>query len=172
MKTWQLVGCRPKAADSHVRDGPSEIGQRAVIGRHRFRLGPGWPPDGLSWQVSGHGDAALSSRGPRSAFGRLIRGYDPDEQTADRQGNQKRHQLVDCFHVLTLPTLRRNQGRQVLFGKYSLLKPARPMSRETCQGRSVFRSFNPEPTATALNRRKFAVAVGSGLNEISPRVKN
>ena len=34
------------------------------------------------------------------------------------------------------------------------------------QGRSVFRSFNPEPTATAMNRGKFAVAVGSGLNEI------
>jgi hypothetical protein len=43
---------------------------------------------------------------------------------------------------------------------------------ESPQGQSVLRSFNPEPTATALNRGKFAVAVGSGLNEISPRVKN
>ena len=40
------------------------------------------------------------------------------------------------------------------------------------QGRSVFRSFNPEPTATAMNRGKCAVAVGSGLNEIYPTVKN
>jgi hypothetical protein len=36
------------------------------------------------------------------------------------------------------------------------------------KGRSVFRSFNPEPTATARNRGKIAVAVGSGLNEFAP----
>jgi hypothetical protein len=40
------------------------------------------------------------------------------------------------------------------------------------QGQSVFRSFNPEPTATAINRGKNTVAVGSGLNEIYPRLKN
>ena len=36
-------------------------------------------------------------------------------------------------------------------------------ARATSPSRSVFRSFNPEPTATAT---RYAVAVGSGLNEI------
>jgi hypothetical protein len=36
------------------------------------------------------------------------------------------------------------------------------------QGRSVFRLFNPEPTATAANPEKNTVAVGSGLNDPLP----
>jgi hypothetical protein len=36
------------------------------------------------------------------------------------------------------------------------------------QGRSVFRLFNPEPTATVANPEKNTVAVGSGLNDPMP----
>jgi hypothetical protein len=35
-----------------------------------------------------------------------------------------------------------------------------------------FSSFNPEPAATVINREKNAVAVGSGLNERYPMLKN
>jgi hypothetical protein len=36
------------------------------------------------------------------------------------------------------------------------------------QDRSVFRLFNPEPTATAANREKNTVAIGLGLNDPLP----
>lgn len=39
------------------------------------------------------------------------------------------------------------------------------------QGRSVFRLFNLESRATAMNRGKCAVGVGSGLHEIHPTRK-
>jgi hypothetical protein len=40
------------------------------------------------------------------------------------------------------------------------------------QGRTVFRLFNPEPTATVANPEKNTVAVGSGLNDPLPILEN
>jgi hypothetical protein len=69
-------------------------------------------------------------------------------------------------------------GRQVMLQHNVSLtkgvaeKDVMPKHNLRGQGQSVFRSFNQEPTATATNGGKCAVAVGSGLNEIYPRVKN
>jgi hypothetical protein len=48
----------------------------------------------------------------------------------------------------------------------------RDRHRKSPQGRSIFRLFNPEPTATAANPKKNTVAVGSGLNDPLPILIN
>jgi hypothetical protein len=47
-----------------------------------------------------------------------------------------------------------------------------PYPAPMLQGRPVFRSFNPEPTATVFFSGFAAVAVSSGLNDPLPILKN
>jgi hypothetical protein len=55
---------------------------------------------------------------------------------------------------------------------YNWLLFAQPEPRGKRHSQSVFRLFNPEPTATAANPDKNTVAVGSGLNDPLPILKN